>query len=61
MIARYLSLKRFVFLLLHTLSLLCTYIVAGDYQDDECAILFLNINKDSVKSISAFYAVFPPL
>ena len=25
---------------------------------DECAILFLGIKKDSVKSISAFYAVF---
>ena len=25
---------------------------------DECAILFLGIKKDSVKSISAFYAAF---
>lgn len=30
-----------VFLLSHTLVLLCTCIVAEDYQDDECAILIL--------------------
>ena len=36
----------------------CVYIATGNYQDDECAMLFLNIKKDSVKSISAFYAVF---
>lgn len=35
-----------------------TYIVARKFLIDECAILFLGIKKDSVKSISAFYAVF---
>lgn len=39
-------------------SLLCAYIVARDNQDDECAILFFDIKKDSAKSISAFYTVF---
>ena len=47
-----------LFFLSHTLILLYTYIVARDYQDDECAILFLNIKKDRVKSILALYSVF---
>lgn len=58
MIARYLSLKRFVFLLLHTLNPFCTYIVAGDCHKMTNVRFYF---KDSVKSISAFYAVFPPL
>ncbi len=45
----------------YTLDLLCTFIVSREIQNDECAILFLNIKKDSVKSISAFYTAFPPL
>ena len=35
----------------YTLDLLCTFIVSREIQNDECAILFLNIKKDSVKSI----------
>lgn len=37
------------------------YIAAMNFKIDEYAILFLNIKKDSAKSISAFYAVFLPL
>ena len=32
--------------------------LSREIRDDECAISFLNIKKDSVKSISSFYAVF---
>ena len=34
------------------------YIVARKFLLDECEILFFGIKKDSVKSISAFFAVF---
>ena len=40
---------------------LCTFIVSREIRDDECAILFWDIKRDSIKSISAFYTVFPPL
>ena len=35
--------------------------LSREIRDDECAILFLDIKRDSIKSISAFYTVFPPL
>ena len=35
--------------------------LSREIRDDECAILFLDIKRDSTKSISAFYTVFPPL
>ena len=34
------------------LNLFCAYIVARDKQDDECAILFFDIKKDSVHCLS---------
>jgi len=37
------------------------YIAAMSFKIDEYTILFLNIKKGSVKSISAFYAAFSPL
>ena len=35
--------------------------LSREIRDDKCAILFLDIKRDSIKSISAFYTVFPPL
>ena len=35
--------------------------LSREIRDDECAILFLDIKGDSIKSISAFYTVFLPL